>query len=121
MFIDINRWLDYHRVTDGAKEYDFFSPLPDNLMVHTPFKNDRAYRTIGLGTFENTTTGFQETRTISFFTDRNVDGTEQEEEALENFGKEDYEKDLVLIGFERQMMWKNTGTMWEKIKLVKPL
>jgi len=121
MFSDINIYLDMHRTSEAAKTFDFFSPLPDELMIRAPFKADKNYRSIGLATFENTETGLRETRDISFYTDRNMSGPELEEEALEQFGKEDYEPNLVLIGYERQSQWKNTGRIWQQIMEVKPL
>jgi len=121
MFQDVNMHLEHHRTTEAAKKYDFFSPLPDKLMVHVPFKADKNYRSIGLATFMNTETKLPEERPISFFTDQNLSGPELEEEALEQYGKEDYEPNLKLIGYERQYQLKNTGRIWELIKQVKPL
>ena len=121
MFSDVNIHLDMHRTSEAAKTFDFFSPLPDELMIRAPFKADKNYRSIGLATFENKETHLLETRNISFYTDKNMTGSELEEEALEQFGKEDYEPNLVLVGYERQAQFKNTGRIWQQIKEVKPL
>ena len=121
MFSDVNIHLDMHRTSEKAKTFDFFSALPEELMIRAPFKADKNYRSIGLATFMNTETKLPEERPISFFTDQNLSGPELEEEALEQFGKEEYEPNLVLIGYERQAQLKNTGRIWELIKQVKPL
>ena len=121
MFSDVGIHLDMHRTSEAAKTFDFFSALPEELMIRAPFKADKNYRSIGLATFENTETGLRETRNISFYTDQNMTGYELEEEALEQFGKEEYEPNLVLVGYERQAQFKNTGRIWQQIKEVKPL
>ncbi len=115
MFIDINMHLDHYKTAVAARDYDFFKRMPEELMVHTPFKNMRSYRVIGMGTFHNTKTGLDEQRRISFYTDGPTDGPTLEAEALEKFGVEDYEPDLIMTGFERQWLWENTKTDWTEI------
>jgi len=121
MFSDVNIHLDMHRTSESAKTFDFFSALPEDLMIRAPFKADKNYRSIGLATFQNVETGLTEERNISFYTDQNLSGAELEEAALEEFGKDEYEPGLVMVGYERQAQWKNTGRIWQQIMEVKPL
>lgn len=118
MFTDVNRHLQVNFTTEQAKGFDLYQNMPKEFMVSTPFKNDRTYRVIGYGIFENQKTGLPERRIISFYTDGQTNNPDLEAEALEKWGKEEYETDLVLVGFERQFVWENTKTDWSKISAI---
>ena len=107
MHIDAGRYMQMKERFPKVVALKSHAEVPQRLMVHTPFNNDRLYRVFGEATYYNSATGEYAKRKASFYTDLQGDKWLTEEQFLNEYETQRKGYEWQAVGFERFGVWHN--------------